>query len=116
MMQRLAKSRIASGKETASERERFAISAIRCSRFRGLALDVLRRDVGGLVEQRGISRASHISGKPHGGIDRRLAPGPLRLVLAAQAVEQRRRAGLVFFLLIRRPPRSTLFPYTTLFR
>src|SRR5574340_1501818 len=25
-------------------------------------------------------------------------------------------AGLVFFLMIRRPPRSTLFPYTTLFR
>src|SRR3712207_7786412 len=25
-------------------------------------------------------------------------------------------AGVVFFLMIRRPPRSTLFPYTTLFR
>src|SRR3990170_7194935 len=25
-------------------------------------------------------------------------------------------AGLSFFLMIRRPPRSTLFPYTTLFR
>src|SRR5690242_21577908 len=25
-------------------------------------------------------------------------------------------AALVFFLMIRRPPRSTLFPYTTLFR
>src|SRR2546422_2021365 len=25
-------------------------------------------------------------------------------------------AGLFFFLMIRRPPRSTLFPYTTLFR
>ena len=24
--------------------------------------------------------------------------------------------GFVFFLMIRRPPRSTLFPYTTLFR
>ena len=24
--------------------------------------------------------------------------------------------GVVFFLMIRRPPRSTLFPYTTLFR
>src|SRR2546428_8158235 len=24
--------------------------------------------------------------------------------------------GLIFFLMIRRPPRSTLFPYTTLFR
>src|SRR5216683_8423731 len=26
------------------------------------------------------------------------------------------RDGLFFFLMIRRPPRSTLFPYTTLFR
>src|SRR3712207_7655201 len=26
------------------------------------------------------------------------------------------RIGVVFFLMIRRPPRSTLFPYTTLFR
>src|SRR5256885_5028564 len=26
------------------------------------------------------------------------------------------RAGVFFFLMIRRPPRSTLFPYTTLFR
>src|ERR1039457_6320007 len=26
------------------------------------------------------------------------------------------RTGLLFFLMIRRPPRSTLFPYTTLFR
>src|SRR3712207_8496374 len=26
------------------------------------------------------------------------------------------RVGRVFFLMIRRPPRSTLFPYTTLFR
>src|ERR1035437_10711376 len=28
----------------------------------------------------------------------------------------RRRMVLFFFLMIRRPPRSTLFPYTTLFR
>src|ERR1022692_4121162 len=27
-----------------------------------------------------------------------------------------RKAPLFFFLMIRRPPRSTLFPYTTLFR
>src|SRR3712207_8049115 len=26
------------------------------------------------------------------------------------------RLGFIFFLMIRRPPRSTLFPYTTLFR
>src|SRR5476651_2410621 len=35
---------------------------------------------------------------------------------AAQYLHQGRFAGLVFFLMIRRPPRSTLFPYTTLFR
>src|SRR5256886_8864245 len=29
---------------------------------------------------------------------------------------ERRRAPSFFFLMIRRPPRSTLFPYTTLFR
>src|SRR5437867_11280100 len=29
---------------------------------------------------------------------------------------QERRAFLYFFVIIRRPPRSTLFPYTTLFR
>src|SRR3712207_7273565 len=30
--------------------------------------------------------------------------------------EQRYRDDSIFFLMIRRPPRSTLFPYTTLFR
>src|SRR5215469_14460986 len=37
---------------------------------------------------------------------------------AGQHVEKRGLAGAVlfFFLMIRRPPRSTLFPYTTLFR
>src|SRR3712207_9430475 len=29
---------------------------------------------------------------------------------------QARRSRTLFFLMIRRPPRSTLFPYTTLFR
>src|SRR6202042_1283435 len=31
-------------------------------------------------------------------------------------VAPRRPRSVVFFLMIRRPPRSTLFPYTTLFR
>src|SRR6267154_5526567 len=30
--------------------------------------------------------------------------------------EQKRRSWIVFFLMLRRPPRSTLVPYTTLFR
>src|SRR3712207_7686064 len=33
-----------------------------------------------------------------------------------QQREQHVVAGEIFFLMIRRPPRSTLFPYTTLFR
>src|SRR5687768_18164950 len=32
------------------------------------------------------------------------------------ALQHRRYARVFFFLMIRRPPRSTLFPYTTLFR
>src|SRR3989337_2233182 len=36
--------------------------------------------------------------------------------LAARAPEARFLVDLFFFLMIRRPPRSTLFPYTTLFR
>src|SRR5215813_11414535 len=38
-----------------------------------------------------------------------VAGRPVRLVLDGAATE-------LFFLMIRRPPRSTLFPYTTLFR
>src|SRR5260221_521324 len=44
----------------------------------------------------------------------------LEMVLAAVDVVHGEGAGgagiAVFFLMIRRPPRSTLFPYTTLFR
>src|SRR2546430_4108292 len=36
--------------------------------------------------------------------------------LGQQRVAAARDVALVFFLMIRRPPRSTLFPYTTLFR
>src|SRR5476649_982043 len=41
------------------------------------------------------------------------AYSPFPCVLAHHA---RKDSGVVFFLMIRRPPRSTLFPYTTLFR
>src|SRR3989304_5070465 len=56
------------------------------------------------------------------------SPKPLRVVLAAGGVVWRidtvtstslmpgMGRALLFFLMIRRPPRSTLFPYTTLFR
>src|SRR5260221_14201194 len=36
--------------------------------------------------------------------------------LAKGSRDPARPADLLFFLMIRRPPRSTLFPYTTLFR
>src|SRR3712207_8438983 len=36
--------------------------------------------------------------------------------LCGKLVEQKQQMSLFFFLMIRRPPRSTLFPYTTLFR
>src|SRR2546430_5589411 len=46
---------------------------------------------------------------------------PRGAAVTATALVYRRRAadpllGFFFFLMIRRPPRSTLFPYTTLFR
>src|SRR5260370_1109073 len=40
----------------------------------------------------------------------------LTLSVATPTLSQACRKGKVFFLMIRRPPRSTLFPYTTLFR
>src|SRR6266536_3584849 len=47
--------------------------------------------------------------------------GPRRLRFAVEHLAQHRggicfMVDLFFFLMIRRPPRSTLFPYTTLFR
>src|SRR5260370_40437350 len=36
--------------------------------------------------------------------------------LPALRCERELKASVLFFLMIRRPPRSTLFPYTTLFR
>ena len=38
------------------------------------------------------------------------------LSLVGEKVTESRRNDGFFFLMIRRPPRSTLFPYTTLFR
>src|SRR6201989_3710211 len=36
--------------------------------------------------------------------------------MSSQTCNRRLRCACYFFLMIRRPPRSTLFPYTTLFR
>src|SRR5216684_1237009 len=44
-----------------------------------------------------------------------LARGELRAIGATTLNEYRKYMEKVFFLMIRRPPRSTLFPYTTLF-
>src|SRR5699024_12831726 len=47
---------------------------------------------------------------------------PLRLLISPQSRRDRTvsvmalETSFIFFLMIRRPPRSTLFPYTTLFR
>src|SRR5256885_8890780 len=38
------------------------------------------------------------------------------IAMGRQRRSGKRRCALFFFLMIRRPPRSTLFPYTTLFR
>src|SRR5215216_1869453 len=46
-----------------------------------------------------------------GGAPEAAAPRP-----AGPPAAKRRKDCLVCFLMIRRPPRSTLFPYTTLFR
>src|SRR6266571_693119 len=43
-------------------------------------------------------------------------PTVSRTVRAVTEREEGSRAPSFFFLMIRRPPRSTLFPYTTLFR
>src|SRR5215216_2669159 len=43
-------------------------------------------------------------------------PGLALLVFAERRPASSQLLGQLFFLMIRRPPRSTLFPYTTLFR
>src|SRR6185503_20512320 len=47
-------------------------------------------------------------------LDRRVCDSSEKAIEAASQV--RTSLSLLFFLMIRRPPRSTLFPYTTLFR
>src|SRR5260370_42437070 len=44
------------------------------------------------------------------------APGSTHITLSHNMVTSPPGTLLFFFLMIRRPPRSTLFPYTTLFR
>src|SRR5476649_1588677 len=62
-------------------------------------------------------RQQHES-KEHGRVSRIRVwrPQELRYEYIKIAKESRGAIRLFFFLMIRRPPRSTLFPYTTLFR
>src|ERR1035437_10488963 len=43
-------------------------------------------------------------------------PPPLTTITSRNRLQCSSRVSFFFFLMIRRPPRSTLFPYTTLFR
>src|SRR3989442_923608 len=51
-----------------------------------------------------------------GGVARSIELGVMPLTPGTGPVSVTVSAALLFFLMIRRPPRSTLFPYTTLFR
>src|SRR5258706_493352 len=59
-------------------------------------------------------------GRDRSPVERRRATRVRRYAGERQAVAHHaaegRRPAVFFFLMIRRPPRSTLFPYTTLFR
>src|SRR6266487_4156754 len=54
--------------------------------------------------------------KKHPGRVPRSAPRHVLLEVLPRTRVHRRRREVLFFLMIRRPPTSTLFPYTTLFR
>src|SRR6266446_7188819 len=71
----------------------------------------------------GISRGDDLAAflhekRPRAFVDFTRPPEALHNVLAAVAIGASPVVGTsgLFFLMIRRPPRSTLFPYTTLFR
>src|SRR6266511_2099637 len=57
-----------------------------------------------------------VSGRAGEGDIRRGEPKPLRRRPAPPNPSRRLPIPRILFLMIRRPPRSTLFPYTTLFR
>src|SRR5437870_9980225 len=64
----------------------------------GLAVSALRRDFGGLGEQRGIACPEHLAGKADRGIHLRKTERARRVIPAAQPVEQRRGPGLEIIL------------------
>src|SRR3954467_3127435 len=75
-----------------------------------------------LEKKKHIERSGAVTGSEHSADGR--GPAPLRRRWALPRVPDRFRVHPFervqqrnfFFLMIRRPPRSTLFPYTTLFR
>src|SRR3954466_745004 len=65
----------------------------------------------------GPARAPRIHCRPYRtGPVRSRCPRALSAAPSVTHARHRAAEGLLFFLMIRRPPRSTLFPYTTLFR
>src|SRR6266850_4569274 len=98
-----------SAPEPAMHRDRKVSGHLGSARGRGEAA------LGDLVEQRLVADLENPRGLgaiPAHLLEDALERGPLGLPRAAAG-----DLGLVFFfLMIRRPPRSTLFPYTTLFR
>src|ERR1039458_9323239 len=78
-----------------------------------------------LFRSRSIVRRSGRAGSASGGMPRSLSRPPPRSWRGCRSRSEEHTAELqslkhlvcrLFFVMIRRPPRSTLFPYTTLFR
>src|SRR6266702_3922308 len=69
-----------------------------------------------LLEKKNAAQAieQRVQIKEHGAC--RLAQVAVAAKVCLQCLNQRAIAVSFFFLMIRRPPRSTLFPYTPLFR
>src|ERR1022692_2794776 len=61
------------------------------------------------VQSRAGARLAQCLRPPHEAHRGQAETGPLE-------EDEHEQHGVFFFLMIRRPPRSTLFPYTTLFR
>src|SRR6266581_3301170 len=75
-----------------------------------------------LLENKNMVHLGRGSPAGHGGAHRMVDPesgadaAPPQCAVELTVRSAREVVGVFFFLMIRRPPRSTLFPYTTLFR
>src|SRR5215208_4789174 len=100
---------ISSSRRSASTRRRGSCSSRRCS-----ATTRSEEHTSELQSRGHLVCRLLLENKSRGGVDHvglHAVEDPARALPPG-----RRRHGFVFFLMIRRPPRSTLFPYTTLFR